>query len=164
MTSSSETDNRATDMMPTPDPALRQLERFVGTWTMAGRLEGREEDTIHGRTTYEWLPGGFFLKQHMTMDFAGYVEIDSTEIVRYDPETGTFPSQVFSNISPEPLPYSWQLDGDQLRISVSYGPLDATFEGRFSDDGDSFSGARSPNPGADPEANIPYTIGGRRVV
>lgn len=159
----SETAQDTPDQMPAPDPALSQLDQFVGSWNMEGRLEGQEEATIHGRTTYEWLPGGFFLKQHLTMDFAGYVEIDSTEIVSYDPETGTFPSQVFSNLSPEPLPYTWRLDGDEPQISVFYGPLDATFRGRFSADGDSFSGAWAPNPGADPEANLPYSIGGSRI-
>jgi hypothetical protein len=149
--------------VPTPDPALSQLDRFVGTWNMEGRLEGQSGATIHGRTTYEWLPGGFFLQQHMTMDFAGFVEIDSTEIIGYDPETGTFPSQVFSNLTPQTLPNTWRLDGDELQISVSYGPLDATFRGRFSEDGNSFSGAWTPNPGADPEANVPYAIGGSRV-
>lgn len=151
-------------MTPTPDPALSRLDRLVGTWSMEGRLEGQEEPTIHGRTTYEWLPGGFFLQQHMVMDFAGFVEIDSTEIVRYDRETGTFPSLVFSSLSPEPLPYTWRVEGDELEISVSYGPLDATFHGRFGEDGDSFSGAWAPNPGADPQANVPYKIGGRRIV
>ena len=72
-----------------------------------------------------------------------YVEIDSTEIVRYEPETGTFPSQV-SPTSPESLPSPWQLDGDELRISQAYGPLDAMFHGGFSEDGDSFSGAWAP--------------------
>jgi hypothetical protein len=46
---------------------------------------------------------------------------------------------------------------------MSYDPLDAMFHGRFSEGGDSFSGAWAPNPGADPEANLPYTIGGSRI-
>jgi hypothetical protein len=29
--------------MPTPDPALSQLDGFVGTWSMEGRLEGQKE-------------------------------------------------------------------------------------------------------------------------
>jgi hypothetical protein len=58
--------------------------------------------------------------------------------------------------------------GDPLRSqqqggSVSYGPLDATFEGRWSEDGDSFGGGWRPNPGADENMNVPYDITGRRV-
>ncbi len=37
------------------------------------------------------------------------------------------------------------------------------FHGGFSEDGDSFSGAWAPIRGADPEANLPGTIGGSRI-
>ena len=51
------------------------------------------------------------------------------------PETGTFPSTVYSNLSPTLLPYRWAIDGDSLTILVSYGPLDATLTGKFSEYG-----------------------------
>ena len=147
--------------LPTPDPALRRLDRFVGSWSLAGHLVDSDETTIRGQATYRWLTGGFFLEQHVTMDFMG-MEIDSTELIGYDPETGTFPSTVYSNLSPAPLPYRWEVDHDTVRISVSYGPLDATFTGRFDDD-EGFGGGWRPNPGADETVNVPYDIGGRRV-
>jgi hypothetical protein len=65
--------------------------------------------------------------------------------------------------SPESLPSPWQLDGDELRISQAYGPLDAMFHGGFSEDGDSFSGAWAPIRAQIREANLPYTIGGSRI-
>jgi hypothetical protein len=46
---------------PAPDPALRLLDRFVGTWEMTGRTLDSDVDNVSGRTTFEWLPGGFFL-------------------------------------------------------------------------------------------------------
>jgi hypothetical protein len=147
--------------LPAPDPALQRLDRFVGTWSMEGHLVGSDETTIRGEAGYRWLPGGFFLEQHVTMDFMG-LEIDSLELIGYDPETGTFPSTVYSNLSPAPLPYRWEVDDDTVRISVSYGPLDATFTGGFADDGRSFGGGWRPNPGADETVNVPYDIGGRR--
>jgi hypothetical protein len=61
------------------------------------------------------------------------------------------------------LPYRWEIDGDTLKISVSYGPLDATFTGAFDDDGQGFHGGWRPNPGADETVNVPYDIGGRRL-
>jgi hypothetical protein len=148
--------------LPAPDPALRLLDRFVGTWSMEGHLVGSDDITIKGQTTYRWLPGGFFLEQHVEMDFMG-LEIDSLELIGYDPETGTFPSTVYSNLSPSPLPYRWEIDDNGVTISVSYGPLDATFKGAFSDDGQTFSGGWRPNPGADETANVAYDISGRRV-
>jgi hypothetical protein len=155
-------DNEAQGQMPTPDPALRRLDRFVGTWSMQGHLVGSSENNIKGQATYRWLPGGFFLEQRIQLDFMG-LQIDSQELIGYDPETGTFPSTVFSNLSPTPLPYRWKVDDDTVTISVSYGPLDAMFTGAFSEDGQRFSGGWRPNPGADETVNVPYNIAGKRV-
>src|SRR5687767_11062964 len=122
---------------PKPDPALKRLDRFVGTWSMEGHLVGSTETNVKGQASYRWLPGGFFLEQHIELDFMG-MRIDSLELIGYDPETKTFPSTVFSNLSPAPLPYRWEVGDDSVTISVSYGPLDATFKGAFSEDGQSF--------------------------
>lgn len=155
-------DTGTQSQMPTPDPALKRLERFVGTWSMEGHLVGSDDNNIKGQATYRWVPGGFFLEQRITLNFMG-LEIDSLELIGYDSETGTFPSTVYSNMSPVPLPYRWEVDGDTVTISVSYGPLDATFKGAFSEDGRSFAGGWRPNPGADETVNVSYDIGGRRV-
>ena len=34
---------------PTPDPALRRLDRFVGTWRVQGHLVGSDETTVKVR-------------------------------------------------------------------------------------------------------------------
>jgi hypothetical protein len=147
---------------PTPDPALQRLDRFVGTWRMEGHLVGSDETTITGQTAYRWLPGGFFLEQNIDLDFMG-LEIHSHELIGFDPETTTFPSTVFSNLSPSPLPYRWEVEGDAVKITVAYPPLDATFTGRFGEDGQTFSGGWRPNPGADETINVPYDISGHRL-
>jgi Protein of unknown function (DUF1579) len=147
--------------LPQPDPALKRLDAFVGRWSMEGHLLGSEETTIRGETAFRWLPGGFFLEQHLHMNFIG-LEIDSLELIGYDPETNTFPSTVFSNLSPSPLPYRWDVQGDAVTISVSYGLLDATFTGSWRENG-TFSGGWCPNPGADESVNVPYDIGGRHL-
>jgi hypothetical protein len=148
--------------MPTPDPALRALDRFVGTWRLSGHFVGSDEEAVTGEMTYRWLPGGFFFEQSGHIQF-GPMLIESTEIIGHDPETGTFPSQVFSNMAPAPLPYRWSIDGDDVTITVTYGPLDATYRGRFSDDGTVFSGGWRPNPSADPMVNVAYDVSGSRV-
>jgi hypothetical protein len=76
--------------LPQPDPALRRLDRLVGTWTMEGNLVGSDEHNIRGQTTFRWLPGGFFLEQRARIDFAGQ-QIDALELIGYDPEADTFP-------------------------------------------------------------------------
>jgi hypothetical protein len=155
-------DNSTQWQAPTPDPALKRLDRLVGTWSMEGHLLGSNEMNIKGQATFRWLPGGFFLEQRVKLDFMG-LDIDSLELIGYDPETKTYPSTVFSNLSPTPLPYRWEVGDDTLTISVSYGPLDATFEGKFGEDGESFGGGWRPNPGADETVNVPYDITARRV-
>ena len=99
--------------LPQPDPALRRLDRLVGTWTMEGNLIGSDDKNIKGQTTFRWLPGGFFLEQRARIDFAGQ-QIDALELIGYDPETDTFPSTVFSGFSPTPLPDRWDVRGDRV--------------------------------------------------
>jgi hypothetical protein len=147
--------------LPQPDPALRRLDRLVGGWSMEGNLVGSNEKNIRGETTFGWLPGGFFLEQRVHIDFMG-MPIDSLELSGYDAETDTFPSTVFSGLSPMPLPYRWDVRGDTVTITVSYGPLDATFTGSWREDG-TFAGGWRPNPGADETVNVPYDISGKRL-
>lgn len=45
---------------PQPDPALKRLEKLVGTWKLTGRTLSSKEDNITGWTTFEWMPGGIF--------------------------------------------------------------------------------------------------------
>jgi hypothetical protein len=124
-------------------------------------LVGFDEKNIRGETTFRWLPGCFFLEQHVQLDFMG-MQIESLELIGYDRETDTFPSTVYSNLSPDPLPYRWDVQGDTVTITVSYGPLDATFTGSWREDG-TFSGGWRPNPGADKTVNVSYDVGGRRL-
>jgi Protein of unknown function (DUF1579) len=147
--------------LPEPDPALKRLDRLVGRWAMEGSPVGSDEKSIKGETTFRWLPGGFFLEQRGHFDFMG-VPIDALELIGYDPATDTFPSTVFSGFSPVPLPYRWDVKGDSVSISVSYGELDATFTGSWREDG-TFSGGWRPNPGADEAVNVPYDVGGHRL-
>jgi hypothetical protein len=147
--------------LPQPDPALRRLDRLIGRWTMEGNLVGSEEWNIKGETSFSWVAGGFFLEQRVRIDFAG-LQIDAVELIGYDPETGSCPSTVYSNFSPEPLPYTWNVEGESVTIRVSHGPLDATFTGSWRDDG-TFAGGWRPNPGADETANPPYDIRGHRL-
>jgi hypothetical protein len=146
---------------PGPDPALRKLERFVGTWEMKGRTLDSKVDNVTARTTFEWLPGGHFLLQRFSADFIG-MDIQSFEVIGYDPATGTFPSTVYANMAPMPLPYRWTIDGDGLTIKAE--AIGATFRGRWNADGTVFSGGWRPDPGHENDpGNVPYDISGSRA-
>lgn len=150
---------------PTPDPALKRLDRLVGTWTMKGRPIGADEDSITGTTAFKWLhddAGSFFLQQDMDMDYDG-TPIKSRELIGYDPKTKAFASFVYSNMAPDPWPYEWDVQGDDLTISIHKDPMNATFHGKFAPDGNSFSGGWRPNDGADETINAPYDITATRV-
>lgn len=145
-----------------PDPALKRLDRLVGTWRLNGRPVGADKDSISGTTTFKWLHGNFFLQQDMEMDYDGTL-IQSHELIGYDPKAGAFASQVYSNMAPDPWPYEWDIQGDDITISIGKPPMDATFTGRFAPDGRSWSGGWRPNPGADLEMNAPYDVTATRV-
>lgn len=106
--------------LPTPDPAfdgwIASLERGAWRAIWSGR-----RDRHQGSDDVPVAARGFFIEQYGTMDFIG-MELDGLELIGYDPETGTFPSTVYANISPAPLPYRWEVEGDTVKISVSYGP------------------------------------------
>lgn len=87
---------------------------------MEGHLVGSDETNIKGETTYRWLPGGFFLEQRISLDFMG-MRIESLELIGYDPETKTFPSTVFSNLSPATLSYRWEVEDGTVKIRESTG-------------------------------------------
>jgi hypothetical protein len=85
-------DDAQANQGPRPDPALKRLEKFIGNWEMKGRTLNSREDNVLGRVTFEWLPGGFFLQQRIELSFMG-MELRSLELIRFDPETQSFPSK-----------------------------------------------------------------------
>jgi hypothetical protein len=147
--------------LPTgPDPALKRLERFVGTWKVTGRTLDATQDNVSGRFSFEWLPGGFFLQQRTELNFAGY-QVQGLEVISYDPATDKFPSTVYSSMVGVPIPYEYDVQGDQVRIRTELNG-GATYTGTFSADGNSGSGSRRPDPGAGP-GNVAYDITTTRV-
>jgi hypothetical protein len=149
-----------------PDSALERLDRLVGVWKMKGHPVGSKTDSIVGTTQFQWLHGAdgksFFLQQDMEMNYDGK-PIKSHELIGFDPKTGAFSSNVYSNMAPEPWPYHWDVRGDDISISIKKPPMDATFTGKFAPDGKSFSGGWRPNPGADETVNTSYDVTATRV-
>lgn len=147
--------------LPQPDLALKRLELFVGTWEIKGRTLDSEVDNIFAQTTFEWLPGGFFLKQTFEADFRGML-IQSLELIGYDPASDTFPSTVFSNLVGMPLPYRYDVKGKDITITTAIGG-GAKMTGKVSEDGNTFSGGWRPEPGREGPGNVPYDFVGTRV-
>ena len=133
-----------------PNPVLRSLDRLVGTWDVSG-------PEIGGRVTFEWMDGGFFLVQHVDLDHGGN-KVGGVEYIGYDEESRSLKSHYFGS-SGEILEYAYELEGDALRIWFGDVGSPAKFEGRFSDDGDTNTGAWTW-PGGGYESTMIRAIGG----
>ena len=130
-------DARGHERPPRPNPALRGLDKLVGTWDVSG-------PTICGRVTFEWMEGGFFLVQRIDLDHGGS-RIEGTEYIGYDESNGVFKSYVFSSQGPSPfggvtLEYVWEVD-DVLTIWGGFVGSPARYRGEFGDDGNTVAGA-----------------------
>ncbi len=142
------TNNENTSSMhmsrPQPDPALSRLEKLVGTWELKGRTLNSKEDNISGWSTFEWLPGGFFLQIRGEITFKG-LRSQSVEIISYDPTSQTFPSNVYSDMSGNVLPYQWDVQGN----IVTHWTKGAKYTGTLSEDGNTLDGGWRPDEGAE---------------
>ena len=125
-------------------PALARLERLVGTWDLRWRMLGSTEDNITGVVTIDWLPGGFFLQQRGEFDLMG-APFFTLEILRYDPETDSFPSAVYSNTDDKPGYATWNVRGDVVTQAMP----GATYSGTFSEDGSTVVGDLLPDDGVE---------------
>ena len=137
------TNNAQTHEPPRPKPTLRSLDVMVGTWELKGRESGPEGE-IHGRPTFEWMEGGFYLVQHVDIDYIGR-RIVGTEYIGYDEENDNLRSYFFSNKAPGPfggvaLEYVWEVGYDTFTIWGGEVGSPASFMGRLSDDRDTITG------------------------
>lgn len=133
------------------DPALRRLDRLVGTWTLTGRTLGAEEDDISGQVVIAWLPGGLFLELRGTIEMTGF-RGDSLEVVGYDPTADNFPSTVYSNMDASPARYCWDVQGDV----VTHWTAGSKYSGTFNADGSVLSGGWRPDDDTEPNAGNAY--------
>lgn len=117
---------------PSPNPAIKSLERYVGTWRVTGA-------TITGQIRYEWMEGGFFMLQHVDLVHDGNV-IKGIEYIRYDPESGQLKSNYFDNNGTY-FEYVYEIGDDTMTIWGGYIGSPAVYRGKDSADGSSHTGA-----------------------
>jgi hypothetical protein len=129
-------DNATQPQAPEPSPALRNLDRLIGTWKVTGGAEGT--------VTYEWMEGGFFLLQRVDLEHDGR-QVRGIEIIGHDRPFGEEPSEDirsrFYGSTGDTLDYVYELDADTLTIWGGEKGSPAYFSGTFSPDGDTMTGA-----------------------
>ena len=126
-----------------PHPALRSLDVMVGIWELKGRESGPDGE-IHGRPTFEWMDGGFYLVQHVDIDYIGH-RITGVAYIGYDRSNDNLRSYFFGNEGPGPfgnvaLEYVWEVTEDSLMIWGGEVGSPARYRGTFSEDRNTITG------------------------
>ena len=129
-------DHADTQQPPTPNPDLEGLGRLVGTWSVSGGARGQ--------VTYEWMEGRFFLLQHVELEQYGQ-KSKGIEIIGHERPFGAEPSpeirsRFYDNYG-NTLDYVYELEGDTLTIWGGQKGSPAYYKGRFSEDGNTITGA-----------------------
>jgi len=123
--------------MPTPNPDLKSLDRLVGTWKVSG-------PDIDGQVTFEWMEGGFFLMQHFDFVHGGH-QVKGLEIIGHLQPFGEEPgkdikSRIYDNMG-NTFDYVYEPEGDTLTIWGGEKGSPAYYQGQWSADGNTNSGA-----------------------
>jgi hypothetical protein len=137
----SATNGEATDYTPQPSPEpnldLKNLDRLIGTWKQSGGVEGE--------ISYEWMEGSFFLIQRVDLERYGH-KIKGLEIIGHLQPFGEEPGQdvksrFYSYLDGMTLDYVYEIEDDTLTIWGGEKGSPAYYKGKFSEDGNTLTGA-----------------------
>lgn len=124
---------------PEADSALKHLDVFTGTWKTEGEIKATETTPaipIEGTDTYEWLPGGWFLLHRVDVRM-GDEQIDSVEIIGYDPSTGKYPMHYFGHQGTTGVMVAtlddtiWKFTGETERFTGSFNEAGDVISGKW---------------------------------
>ena len=154
-----QTNSGSQQQTPEPHSDLKSLDITVGTWRLKGREFGTNGE-IEGELRLAWLDGGFYLVQHVNIDYAGR-KVTGVEYVGYDDANKNLRSYFFSNEGPGPfggvaIEYVWEVGDDSVTIWGGDVGSPASFKAKFSDDRNTLSG-RWEWPGGGYEATLTRT-------
>jgi uncharacterized protein YndB with AHSA1/START domain len=120
-----------------PSDALRRLDVLVGTWELSGETQGQ--------VRYEWMDGGYFLLQHVNLEYNGHQNKGMEVIGHERPFNVNTPSEDiksrFYSSTGETLDYVYELEGDTLTIWGGAKGSPAYYRGTFSADRNTLTGA-----------------------
>lgn len=137
----SENEAQAPYQAAVPNPDLRSLDRLVGTWKVS---DPSGQGGATGKVTYEWVEGGFFLRQDFDLVQAGQ-HSKGIEMIGHFQPFGEEPSReiktrVYSFLDGMTLDYVYELTGDTLTIWAGEKGSPAYYKGQFSQDGNTLTG------------------------
>lgn len=119
-------DTTGIDEFPAPSAAVAALDRLIGEWTVTGGAEGV--------VSYEWMPGRFFLVQHVELTQFGE-HVTGIEMIGnlhpFGEEAGTDVVSRFYDSMGNTFDYVYELEGDTLTIWGGEKGSPAYFRGSF---------------------------------
>src|SRR5215213_10273421 len=116
-----------------PHPDLTSLDRLVGTWAVSGEAEGT--------VVYEWTEGGFFLLQHVDLGGNKGLEVIGHEHRYGEDPSADIRSRYYGFSEGETLDYTYEINDDTLTIWMGERHSPAYYEGTFSEDDNTLTGA-----------------------
>ena len=106
---------------------VKSLDKMVGTWKVSGEARG----TVR----YEWFDRKSALIQHVNLgDTKGF------EVIRFDQDSQSWRSWFFDRSGSTVLEYTYEVDAEQLKISIDMEDRHGSFVARFSDGGNVLEG------------------------
>ena len=122
---------------PQPNPDLKSLDKLVGTWKVSG-------PDIKGKVTFEWMEGGFFLIQHFDFVQGGH-KVKGMEVIGHLQPFGEQPSQdirsrIYDTMG-NTFDYTYEVNDETLMIWGGEKGSPAYYEGKWSEDGNTNTGA-----------------------
>jgi hypothetical protein len=120
-----------------PNSDLKSFDRLVGSWKLTGDATGRNR--------FDWMKGGHLLLQRVDMRYGGR-RIQGLEVIGHLQRVGEEPSKeirsrFYSSNDGLTLDYVHELVGDTYTIWFGEKGSNNRFVGRFTHDGDCYSGA-----------------------
>ena len=109
-----------------PNPALKNLDRLVGTWAISGEA--------HGYVSFNWMEGGFFMVQDIDL-----IGTKGIEFIGYEKDSGTLKSHYFDNKG-QVLECSYDVSKTEYTVSVDMSVLKGNFCGKFGNQGNTITG------------------------
>lgn len=132
---------------PSRSPVLGRLNALVGAWGLTATIEGKQ--MAGGRTTFDWIEDGAFLRQRAEAEPATEEGVPSqwvenspfpvVTIIGLDDSSETF-SYVYSDARGVSRVYEMTIEDRVWRVwGQSGAEFFQRFEGVFGDDGDTIS-------------------------
>ena len=122
----------------------------------------RDFDNVSGKTTFEWVPEEYIVKQTFKATFMG-MKIQSFEIISHDAENDTFSSLVYSSMIETPILYGYDVKGKDVIIITPNLTGEAKLTGKISKEGGYLLRRLEIQPGHGRPRDVAYGFIGTRV-